>query len=42
METCNDKKNLPDLAFEFQGETIDGKTKHIEIILTPDDYVLHF
>lgn len=42
LNSCYDKHKLPDLAFEFQGESIDGKTKNIEIIMTPDDYVLHF
>ncbi len=30
------------MAFELQGESKEGLKKSIELILTPDDYVLHF
>ena len=42
LDSCKDKSKLPDLAFEFQGESKDRLKKSIELILTPDDYVLHF
>ena len=37
ISSCNDKSTLPDIAFEFQGEA-----GNFEIILHPEDYVLHF
>ncbi len=42
LDSCKDKAKLPDLAFELQGESKDGLKRSIELILTPDDYVLHF
>jgi hypothetical protein len=42
LDSCKDKQKLPDLAFELQGESKEGLKKSIELILTPDDYVLHF
>jgi len=38
LNNCSDKSTLPDFAFEFQGE--DNTT--FELILTPEEYVLHF
>ena len=35
--SCKDISSLPDFAFEFKGE--DG---NFELILTPEEYVLHF
>lgn len=37
------KKNLPNLIFQFLGEKkTDGTNKLINLILTPEDYVLQF
>lgn len=40
INDCADKKDLPNLTFEFLGQFVDGVQEHIEITLTPDDYVL--
>lgn len=37
LNSCAEKNSLPDIAFEFQGET-----ENFELILTPEEYVLHF
>ena len=39
LESCERKKDLPNLIFEFRGE---GVGKSIELVITPEDYVLQF
>lgn len=43
IDDCAMKKNLPNLIFQFLGEKkTDGTNKLINLVLTPDDYVLQF
>lgn len=39
LDSCERKKDLPNLVFEFRGE---GDSKSIELVITPEDYVLQF
>lgn len=38
LDSCDRKKDLPNIIFEFKGE----EDKSIELIITPEDYVLEF
>lgn len=44
LNTCEDKNNLPNVVFEIMGMSEDGTNNPqvVELILTPDDYVLQF
>ena len=39
LDSCERKKDLPNIIFEFRGE---GLGKSIELVVTPEDYVLQF
>eukprot|EP00742_Colponemidia_sp_Colp-10_P000450 GILJ01000491.1.p1 GENE.GILJ01000491.1~~GILJ01000491.1.p1 ORF type:complete len:437 (+),score=60.40 GILJ01000491.1:76-1386(+) len=43
IHSCDEKRNLPNLAFELTGlPDANGNPQVIELTLTPDDYVLQF
>lgn len=39
LDSCDRKKELPNIIFEFRGEE---EGKNIELVITPEDYVLQF
>lgn len=42
LDDCSQKKDLPNVVFEFIGEDNNGEREYIEVTMTPEDYVLHF
>lgn len=42
LDTCDQKKDLPDVVMEFTNTGENGEKEFIEVTLTPEDYVLHF
>jgi hypothetical protein len=42
LDTCDEKKDLPDVTMEFTTTGANGEKEYIEVTMTPEDYVLHF
>ena len=43
IDDCSRKHELPNLIFKFLGEkNKDGSNKLVNLVMTPDDYILQF
>lgn len=42
LDSCDQKKDLPDITFEFTNTGANGEKEYVEVTMTPEDYVLHF